>query len=161
MDFHLGVFVPAPIEEVFDFLDDPTNMLGLGGHAAEHAAGLEVVETKPDGRRTFDLRMRAGQREWVQTIRQTVRERPHRLVTEGWTWVADRADPYLLVTNDRRLTVRDGATRVDASVTYELRKRSLQLRALNWLQRGQIRIELEHQLHYLAEHFVSNDIPQR
>jgi len=161
MDFQLKVFVPAPIDEVFDFLDEPANMLGLGGHAAEHAAGIEVVDADPDGRRTFDLRMRAGRREWTQTVRQVIRERPTRLVTEGWTWLDDRNDPYLAVTNDRRLRVEDGATRVDVNIRYELRRRSLIGSALNWLQRGHVRTELEHTLHFLAEHFASRDIPQR
>jgi hypothetical protein len=161
MDNQLKVFVPASLEEVFDFLDEPANGLGLGGHAAEHVAGIQVVGTEPDGRRTFDLRMRAGQRTWTQTIRQVVRQRPNRLLTEGWTWVTDRNDPYLVVTNDRRLSLQDGETRVDVAIHYELRKRSLLASAVGWLQRGQVRMELEHQLHFLAEHFASRGSSER
>src|SRR5690349_13368178 len=103
MQLELGVSIPAGVEEVFDFLDDPANTLRLGGHGAEHAAGIAVVASQPDGRRTFDIRMRAGGRAWTQTVEQVVRERPTRLVTRGWTWVNDRSETYLLITTDRQL----------------------------------------------------------
>ena len=161
MQLELGVSVPAPIEEVFDFLDDQANTLSLGGHAADHTAGIEVINVEPDGRRTFDIHMRSGARTWTQTVEQTIRERPSRLVTRGWTWTTDRNDPYLVITTNRRLTAVADGTRLTMSVRSELRKRSLVARATNWLLRGQARLELEHQLHFLAEHFATPPAARR
>ena len=154
-----SVLVPAPIEAVFDFLDDPANTLRLGGHAAEHVASVVVV-AEQDGRRTFDLKMQAGPKTWSQTVQQTVRDRPARLDTHGWTWVSDRNDPYLQVTTERTLTREAEGTRVSTTVTYTPRKRPLLGKILGFLQRGQTQLELEHQLHFLAEHFASRDIPR-
>src|SRR5258706_16435080 len=161
MQLTVSVAVPAAIDDVFDFLDDPASMLTVGGHAAEHSQGIDLVGTQPDGRRTFDIRMRAGSREWVQSVEQVLRERPTRLVTRGWTWTENRNDPYLSVTTDRQLTSESGGTRVAMTVQYEPHKRSLLAFAVNWLQRDRTRIELEHQLHFLAEHFAARDFQQR
>ena len=113
MRLELQVFVPGPIDEVFDFLDDPWKTIGLGGHAAEHVRGITEVAADEDGRRTFEIKMQAGPRSWNQTVQQVVRERPTRLVTEGWTWVNDRDDPALRVTTDRRLVSRKMDTPFD------------------------------------------------
>jgi hypothetical protein len=151
------VYVPAPIEAVFDFLDDPINTLRLGGHAADHVARIVVVSEEA-GRRTFDLNLQAGPKTWTQTVRQVVRDRPTRLDTDGWTWVNDRNDPYLHVATERTLTAEADGTLVSTSVTYTPRKRLLFAKLVGWLQRGQTQLELEHQLHILAEHFAARDI---
>lgn len=155
MRVQLAGVIPAPIEDVFDFLDDPANAIRLSEHAADHAAGMEVVDSKPDGRRTVDIRMRAGNREWVQTIEQTVRERPTRLVTRGGTWEESRDAIVLAVTTDRRLSARPDGTHLTLTVDFEPGSPSLVQGARLWLQRGATRRELEHQLYSLAEHFAS------
>ncbi len=107
MQLTVGVAVPAAIDDVFDFLDDPASMLTVGGHAAEHSQGIDLVGTQPDGRRTFDIRMRAGSREWVQSVEQVLRERPTRLVTRGWTWTEKP---------ERPLPVRDNGSAADERI---------------------------------------------
>jgi len=154
MRFDFGVFVPGSIEEVFDFLDNPSNTIGLGGHAAEHVRGITEVATDDAGRRTFDFKMQAGPRTWTQTLQQVVRDRPTRLVTRSWTWVNDREDPALVVMTDRRLVVESGGTRLSMTIEYEAQKWTLFARGLNWLQRGHTRLELEHQLPSASRHLT-------
>ena len=161
MRLELQVFVPGPIDEVFDFLEDPWKTIGLGGHAAEHVRGITEVAADEHGRRTFEINMQAGPRSWNQTVKQVVRERPTRLVTEGWTWVNDRDDPALRVTTDRRLLSEEDGTRLSMTTDYEPQKMRRFALALNWLQRGQTRLELEHHLHFLAEHFAARESQQR
>jgi uncharacterized protein YndB with AHSA1/START domain len=155
MRIELTGVVPASIEDVFDFLDDAANVIKLGGHAAGHVAGIEVVDSKPDGRRTVDIRMRAGDREWVQTIEQVVRERPTRLVTRGGTWQESRDAVILAITTERRLSPGPDGTIVTLMVDYEPGRQSRVQAARVWLQRGATRRELEHQLDLLAKHFAS------
>jgi uncharacterized protein YndB with AHSA1/START domain len=156
MRIELTGVIPAPIEDVFDFLDDPANAVRLSEHAADHAAGIEVIDSKPDGRRTVDIRMRAGNREWVQTIEQIVRERPTRLVTRGGTWQESQDAVVLAVTTDRRLSTGPDGTHLTLTVDYEPGRPSLVQSARLWLQRGATRLELEHQLYSLTEHFASH-----
>lgn len=155
MRVQLTRVIPAPIEDVFDFLDDPVNAVRLSEHTADHAAGIEVVDSKPDGRRTVDIRMRAGNREWVQTIEQVVRERPTRLVTRGGTWQGSRDAVVLAVTTDRRLSAGPDGTHLTVTVDYQPGSPSLVQAARLWLQRGATRLELEHQLYSLSDHFAS------
>ena len=161
MRFDLGVFVPGAIDEVFDFLDDPWNTISLGGHAAEHVQSITEVASDDEGRRTFDIKMQAGPRAWTQTVQQIVRNRPTRLMTRGWTWVNDREEPALLVMTDRQLSAETGGTRLSMTIDYEPQKLRTFARVLNLLQRGQTRLELEHQLHFLAERFAARGIEQR
>jgi hypothetical protein len=161
MRFDLGVFVPGAIDEVFDFLDDPSNIVGLGGHAAEHVRSIAEIAADDQGRRTFDIKMQAGPRTWMQTVQQVVRDRPTCLVTRGWTWVNDREDPALRVTTERRLQTEEDGTRLSMTIDFEPQKLRRFARVLSVLQRGQTRLELEHQLHFLAERFASRDIARR
>src|SRR5690349_1683478 len=149
MRFDLGVFVPGPIDEVFDFLDDPANTVGLGGHAAEHVRSITEIAADDQGRRTFDIKMQAGPRSWMQTVQQVVRDRPTRLVTRGWTWVTDREDAALRVTTERRLQTEGDGTRLSLTIDFEPQQLRPFARVLNLLQRGHTRLELEHQLHFL------------
>ena len=160
MRFNFGVFVPAPIDDVFDFLDEPSNTVALGGHASEHVQGITEVAVDEDGRRTFDFKMHAGPRSWTQTVQQVVRDRPTRLVTRGYTWTKSRDDPYLRVTTDRKLTSEEDGTRLVMAIDYDVQRLRWFALVLNWMQRGHVRLELEHQLHFLAEHFASREIQQ-
>ena len=75
----LSKFIRAPVDEVFAFFDDPWNTLQVNPHAVSY----EVADTQPDGRRTIDIVMRAGTREWMQTMNRSSRESPTRVVTRG------------------------------------------------------------------------------
>lgn len=52
----LSKFIRAPVDEVFAFFDDPANTMTVN----EHAVRFRIVDTEPDGRRTFEIVMRAG-----------------------------------------------------------------------------------------------------
>ena len=157
MRVEVSADIPATVEAVFDFLADPANALKLSEHAADHAVGLEMGDATPDGRRTFDIRMRAGDRAWVQTIQQLVRERPSRLVTRGWTWTDSRDDPVMEVTTDRRLAPTPSGTRIEMAVDYQVRKASLVDRVRFRLQREAARLEIVNGVHLLIDHFQSLD----
>jgi hypothetical protein len=112
---------------------------------------------QPDGRRTFDLAMQAGPKEWMQTIEQVVREPPIRLVTRSGTWTTDRRQWLLTLTTDRRFTVEAEGTRVDKSIDTQLAHpwhRPLQA-IQNWVQRGATRSEFERQLDLMARRIES------
>jgi uncharacterized protein YndB with AHSA1/START domain len=161
MDLRFETLLPALIEDVFDFLDDPAGTLRLNEHASEHAVGVDVIASQPDGRRTVDITMRAGDKTWTQTVEQVLRDRPTRLVSRSWTWTDDRANPTLSIITDRRLSPETDGTRLNMTIHYELASGSLVQRARLRLQQGAARLEIEHQLHFLAEHFASHDIAER
>ena len=104
MRFEVSRSIRAPIDDVFAFFDEPGNALEFSPHAER----VEVIDQRPDGRRTYDVVMRADSREWMQTIEQVLREPPTRLVTRGGSWESDRSNLGLRVTTDRRLSL--GAT---------------------------------------------------
>ena len=160
MKVELDVLVPAPVEVVFDFLDDPANMLRLSEHASEHTVGIDKYPDQPDGRKTVDFRMRSGKVDWVHSVEQVLRERPSRLVTRSWTWTQSRSDHVLSLISDRRLTAESGGTRLATTIEYRPGKSTLFENARLWLQRGATRVELEHQLHLLAERLASRDISE-
>lgn len=148
MKVSLSAMIEAPIDEVFAYFDDPANTLEF----TSHAKSFDVVSVAPDDRRTFDVHMRSGGLTWTQTVEQVVRERPTRLLTRGGTWTTDRGRLGLLVTTDRRFSPDGYGTRLDVTVEYLLdqpRRRAF-LALLNWLQRGETRLELEHQLRLMA-----------
>ena len=93
----LSRFISAPRDEVFAFFDDPANTLQVN----EHAVRYELVDAKPDGRRTFDVTMRAGTKEWMQTVEQVVREPHARLMTRGGSWTTHRRNSLSAITTDR------------------------------------------------------------
>ena len=146
---HLKAYVPAPIEEVFDFFDDPDNTLEFN----QHAERFEVVEVQSDGRRTIDVVMKAGRKTWMQTFEEVVREPPTRLTTQGGTWTTQRDQLELSATTDRRFSVDGDGTRVDVTVDLRL-QRPLQRpfwAVLGWLQRGAAQREFERQLSQVAQ----------
>jgi hypothetical protein len=148
MEIKLSRFISAPIDVVFAFFDDPANTLQVN----EHAARYEVVDEQPDGRRTYDVTMRAGAREWMQTIEQVVREPHERLTTRGGSWTTDRRSWLLTVTTDRRFSSEDDGTRVDVNIDSRLdRPYRRPVQAIqNWLHRGAARAEFEDQLAVIA-----------
>ena len=149
MEVKLSRFISAPRDKVFAFFDDPANTLQVN----EHAVRYEVVDSQPDGRRTFDVTMRAGTKEWMQTIEQVVREPHARLMTRGRSWTTDRRNWLLTVTTDRRLSTEGDGTRVDVAIESTLEqpfRRPLQA-IRNWLQRGATRAEFEYQLGVIAD----------
>jgi uncharacterized protein YndB with AHSA1/START domain len=171
MRVDLTTYIPAPIDVVFAFLDDPANTLEFAGHARSHVEHLQVVAVRPDGARTFDLQMRSGGKTWVQTIDQEVRQSPTRLMTRGWTWTIDREQPVLTVTTDRRLYAEGEGTRLHVTVETRLDhpwKRPYWA-IVGWRQRGAMRLGLEHQIHLITERLAardatpasSGDIPER
>jgi hypothetical protein len=144
----LSKVIRAPVDDVFGFLDDPAKTLEFNDHAVD----FEVVDVQPDGRRTFDVVMRSGAREWMQTIEQVVREPPTRLMTRGGSWSTDRRQWLLTITTDRRFTTEGDGTRVDVTIDARLDhpfRRPFRA-ILNWLQRGATRTEFEHQLDFIA-----------
>jgi hypothetical protein len=161
MRTELSAVVPAPIEEVFDFLDDPANTIRLNEHVVSHLERSDIVETLPDGRRTVDLHMRRGNQAWVQTIRQVIRERPGRLVSEGGTWTTDRNDLVLAIRTDRRLASVPSGTRLDVTIEGETGRPSLLAHARLLLQGDFARVEFEHGIQLLVQHFASAHSPER
>src|SRR5690349_17117412 len=103
--------IHAPIDEVFAFFDDPAGTMRF----SPHAEAFEVIERQPDGRCTYDIRMRADTREWMQTVEQVVREPPTRLVTRGGSWTGVRGRWALMASTDRRFTEESEGTRVDVA----------------------------------------------
>jgi hypothetical protein len=144
MAISLSELIHAPIEDVFGFFDDFEKTMEVNVHAVH----FEVVDAKPDGRRTIDVLMRAGPREWMQTIEQVVREPPTRLLTRGGTWTNDRERWLLTLTTDRRFTREADGTRVDvilqSRLDHSLRRPFHAI--INRLRRDATRREFEHQL---------------
>jgi hypothetical protein len=154
---HLNAYLPAPIDEVFDFFDDPDNTLEFN----EHAERFDVVDVQPDGRRTIDVVMKAGRKTWMQTVEQVVREPPTRLTTRGGTWTTQRDQLMLSGTTDRRFSVEGDGTRIDVTLDFRL-QRPLQRPfwvVLNWLQRGAAQREFEHQLTQAAQRLAGRGQP--
>jgi carbon monoxide dehydrogenase subunit G len=154
---HVNAYVHAPIEEVFDFFDDPDNTLEFN----EHAERFEVVEVRPDGRRTIDVVMQAGRKRWMQTVEQVVRDPPTRLTTRGGTWTTQRDQLILKATTDRRFSVEGDGTRVDVAIDLRL-QRPLQRpfwAVLGWLQRGAARRQFEHQMSLVAQRLAERGQP--
>jgi hypothetical protein len=144
MAIHLSKVIRAPIHEVFAFFDDPIKMLEFN----EHAVHFDVVDAQPDGRRTFDVVMRAGAKQWTHTIEQVVREPPTRLLTRGGSWTTDRGQWLLRVTTDRRFSAEGDGTRVDATIETNVDDPVHHPfgAILNWVQQGAARAEFERQL---------------
>jgi hypothetical protein len=148
MAVNLTRFIRAPIGDVFAFFDDPEKTLPLN----DHAVRFDVVDAQPDGRRTFDVTMRAGSREWVQTVEQVVRDVPERLITRGGSWTTDRRHWLLTITTDRRFSAEGEGTRVDVIFDAKLDRpyrRPLQVMR-NWLHRRAARADLDNQLAVIA-----------
>ena len=149
MEARLSKVIHAPIDEVFAFFDDPAMTLRV----TDHAIGYEVVDVQPDGRRTFDVTMRAGANEWMQTIEQVLRERPTRLVTRGGSWTTDRNALVGTVATDRLLSTERDGTRVDVTIEFHLVRpfrRPVQS-VQNWLMRGRTHAVLEVQLQLISD----------
>jgi hypothetical protein len=159
----LGVFIAAPVEEVFAFLDEPMNIVEFQEHAKSHLQQVDLVETLPDGRRTFDFQMRAGPRAWMQTVKQVLREPPTRLVSDGWTWTKDRDRRVLTLTSDRRLAADSDGTRLETTIETRLEHpwRNPFAVVVGWLTRGAFRLEQEHALHFMAEHIEAQRAGRR
>jgi uncharacterized protein YndB with AHSA1/START domain len=149
MTINLSKVIRAPVEDVFAFFDDTANTIRLNNHAVR----FEVVDAQPDGRRTFDIVMRAGSNEWMQTVEELVYEPPTRLVTRGGSWTTDRRHWLLTITTDRRLSPESDGTRVDVTIDTKLvqplRHPAQAIR--NWLGRGAAQAEFERQLALMAE----------
>jgi hypothetical protein len=148
MAISLSKIIRAPIDDVFAFFDDFAKTMEFNAHAVR----FEVVDAQPDGRRTIDVLMRAGSREWMQTIEQVVREPSTRLVTRGGTWTNDRGRWLLTVTTDRRFRTDADGTRVDvileSRLDHPVRRPFHAL--VNWLRRGATRREFERQLNMIG-----------
>lgn len=159
MAISLSTVIHAPIEDVFAFFDDFRKTIDVNVHAVR----LDVVDTQSDGRRTVDVLMRAGAKEWMQTIEQVVREPPTRLVTRGGTWTKDRRPWLLTVTTDRRFTAEAEGTRVDVTIENRLDDplRRPQWAILNWLRQGATRREFEHQLRLIGARIEGAGGPAR
>lgn len=149
MTINLSKLIRAPIDEVYAFFNDPANTTQLNTHAVRY----EVVDTHPDGRRTYDVVMRAGSNEWMQTVEELVRDRPTRLVTRGGSWTTDRQHWLLTITTDRRFSPESDGTRVDVTIDTKLGQplRRLAQAIRNWLWRGAAKAEFERQLALVAE----------
>ena len=159
MPISLSTFIRAPIDEVFAFFDDPKNTLAVN----EHTVRFEIVDEQPDGRRTFEVVMRAGAKEWTQTIEQVVREPTTRLTTQGGSWTTDRREWVLTVCTDRRFSIEGDGTRVDVTVETRLDhpfRRPFQA-ILNWLHQGATRTEFEYQLDLIAARIEGVSGPDR
>ena len=142
--------VRAPIDAVFAFFDEPGDTLEFNPHAER----FEVIDQRPDGRRTYDVTMRSDATKWMQTVEQIVREPPTRLVTRGGSWTTNRDKWLLIVTTDRRLSVVGDGTRIDVVIESRLNqplRRPLQAMR-NWLWRGATQREFEHQFALMAKH---------
>ncbi len=145
----LNAIVRAPIDDVFGYFDLVENT----ATASEHAIRADVVDVQPDGRRTWDVVMVAGAKQWTQSIEQVVRERPLRLTTRSWSWTRDRQQPVLTLITDRRFSSEPGGTRVDATIDYQLVRpwRHPFLATVNWLRRGSAQREFERQLSVIVQ----------
>jgi carbon monoxide dehydrogenase subunit G len=144
-----STWIPAPIHAVFDFFDDPDNVLEFNSGAVR----IEHLERTPDGRYVADILMggRGGQ-PYVIRSEQLVREPPHRMTI--------RASGSGLSSEQHREFRTEGAgTEVDVSVTLTYDRR-----VLGWfleiLQRGQVRVELEAILQEIAERLANRPPPE-
>jgi hypothetical protein len=148
MAIELTKYIRAPIDDVFAFFADPANTVEFN----EHAVRFEVVNAQPDGRRTFDVLMRAGAKEWMQTIEEVVRQQPTRLWTRGGSWNTVRGEWILTVTTDRRFSTEDDGTRayvtIETSPAHPFRHPFRVI--LNWIQQGAARTAFERQLDAIA-----------
>jgi hypothetical protein len=144
----LNRIIHAPVGEVFAFFDDVGRAIELN----DHAVSFRVVGEGPDGRRTVDVRMRAGAKDWTQTIEQVVREPPTRLVTEAWTWTTDRSQRLMTVSTERRFTSAPDGTHVEVTLENRLAHpwRRPYWAILNGLTRGAARRKFEDQLDEIA-----------
>jgi uncharacterized protein YndB with AHSA1/START domain len=144
----LSATIRAPIEDVFAFFDDPGRAMEVNPHATR----FEVVDVQPDGRRSVDVVMRAGAREWMQSIEQVVREPPTRLVTIGWTWTTDRGAEVMTLSTDRRFRHDGDATHVDVDLEHRLDRpwRHPDWAIVNRLRAGATRREFQRQLDLIA-----------
>jgi uncharacterized protein YndB with AHSA1/START domain len=144
MTIELSRLVHAPIEEVFAFFDDPANTLPFN----EHVIRFEVIDEQPDGRRAFDVVMGAGERRWMQTVGQVVREPPTRLVTRSGTWESEGDRWAATLVTDRRFVAEGGGTRLDVTVDFRLADpwRHPMKVLQNWIQRDAVGPEFERQL---------------
>ena len=149
MAFEIIRSVKAPIDRVFAFFDDPANTV----ETSPHAERFEVIDMKPDGRRTYDVWMPADDRDWMQTIEQVLREPPHRLITRGGSWTADRSECLLTIVTDRQFSADGDGTRVYVTIETRLcRPLRHPLQALrNWLQSGYAQREFEHRFALIAK----------
>lgn len=149
MAINLSTLISAPIDEVYSFFSDPASTLQFN----EHAVRFQVVHAQPDGRRTFDVLMRAGSNEWTQTVEELVDEPPIRLVTRGGSWTTDRRQWLLTITTDRRFSREGDGTRVEITIDFKLGQplRHPAQAIGNWLRRGAARAEFERQLALMAE----------
>jgi uncharacterized protein YndB with AHSA1/START domain len=164
----LSVTIKAPIDDVFAFFDDPSNLLQFQEHAKGHFQRVEVVEVRPDGRRMWDVHMKAGPRTWVQTIDQTLREERVRQFAESWTWTKRRDQRWLTVTTDRHFSRAGEGTKLEMTTVYRLENPwrhplAFLVNAVWGNSAG--KLELEHALHYAIEHLerrdTSDDIQRR
>ena len=145
-----------PSDVVFGYFDLADNTAS----ASEHAVRVEVVDIQPDGRRTCDVVMVAGAKQWVQSIEQVVREPPLLLTTRSWSWTADRQQPLLTILTHRRFTSESDGTRVDATIDYQLDRpwRRPLWATTNWLRRGAARREFERQLSLIAQRIEAGQV---
>lgn len=157
MKFEVSRSIRAPIEEVFAYFDEPSNALEF----SPHAQSVATVDRRPDGRRTYDVLMRADAKEWRQTVEQVLREPTTRLVTRGGSWTTDRAKWLLTVTTDRRFEVDGDGTLVEAIIETQLDqplRRPVQA-VRNWLYRGAAQQEFEHQFALIAKRIEARHQP--
>jgi carbon monoxide dehydrogenase subunit G len=141
--------MPAPIEAVFEFFDDPDNVLEFNSGAER----IEHLERTPDGRYVADIAMR-GRRGHPYVIRseQLVREPPHRMTI--------RASGSGLTSEQRREFRSDRTgTEVTLAVTLTY-DRAVLGRFLEIVQRGQVRVELEAILQEIAERLANRPQPE-
>ena len=149
MVMKLSRHIQAPIDQVFAFFDDPAKTLEFSPHAER----FELTEEKSDGRRTYDVWIRSDARHWRQTVEQVLREPPSRLTSRGESWTSDRSRWLLRVTTDRCFTVEGDGTRVDVTAETQLAhplRRPLDV-IRNFLQRGAMQREFDHQLALIAK----------
>ena len=155
MQTKLSTLIDAPIEQVFDFFDDPARAIAFQDHASQAIDRWQVIDEQPDGRRTIDFFMQTGAKRWMQTIVQEVRDRPFRLVSRSYGWAKNRDEPVSFMTSERRLSVDSGKTRVDVQVKFWLahpwRNPLAALMNAVWGNQA-FRIEQEHALYDIAEY---------
>lgn len=155
MRAEFSVFIAAPIADVFAFFDDPIRAMEFQEHAKSHLQRADVIEVLPDGRRTFDLYMRSGPQQWVQSVVQELREVPTRQLARSYTWTTDRERRISTLSTDRRFVTEDDGTRVSMVAEFEVQRHRLRPLAviLNRFWGNQaFRVEQEHALHFIAEH---------
>jgi carbon monoxide dehydrogenase subunit G len=144
-----STWTPAPVEDVFEFFDDPDNVLEFN----KGAMRIEHLERTPDGRYVVDIAMR-GRGGLPYSIRseQVTREPPHRMTI--------RASGEGLTSEQHREFRAVGAgTEVNVAVTLTYDRA-----VLGWfleiVQRGQVRSELEAILQEIAERLANRPDPE-